>query len=62
MVYKHFTFVLGAILLCLSGSLDIELGDGTQLALKPGQSYHVGDGDSPHRSSTTTGANLFIVD
>jgi hypothetical protein len=52
----------GHVILCLSGTLDIALGDGTQLALKPGQSYHVGDGGSPHRSSTATGAQLFIVD
>jgi quercetin dioxygenase-like cupin family protein len=52
----------GHVLLCLSGSLEIEIKGGTQLALKPGQSYHVGDGDPPHRSSTTTGAKLFIVD
>jgi hypothetical protein len=52
----------GHVLLCLDGSLDIELGDGMRLAVKPGQSYHVGDGDPPHRSSTTTGAKLFIVD
>jgi hypothetical protein len=42
--------------------LDIELQDGTQLGLKPGLSYHVGDGDPAHRSSTATGVKLFIVD
>ena len=52
----------GHLILCLSGMLQIALADGTQLALKPGQSYHVGDGDPPHRSSTATGAQLFIVD
>ena len=52
----------GHVILCLSGGLDIELGDGQRLSLKPGQSYHVGDGDPPHRSSTRTGAKLFIVD
>jgi len=52
----------GHVILCLSGALDIELGDGTRLGLKQGQSYHVGDGNPPHRSSTTVGANLFIVD
>jgi hypothetical protein len=48
--------------LCLSGALDIELGDDKQLGLKAGQSYHVGEGDPPHRSSTIVGAKLFIVD
>jgi hypothetical protein len=52
----------GHVILCLAGVLDIELGDGRQLGLKPGQSYQVGDGDPPHRSSTATGAKLFIVD
>ena len=52
----------GHVVLCVSGEMTIELGDGTQMGLKPGQSYHVGDGDPPHRSSTTVGAKLFIVD
>lgn len=52
----------GHVILCLSGALEIELGDGKRLSLKPGQSYHVGDGDPPHRSSTAVGAKLFIVD
>ena len=52
----------GHVLLCLSGSLDISLRDGTNLQLKPGQSYHVGDGDPPHRSTSAMGATLFIVD
>jgi len=52
----------GHVLLCLEGSLDIELRDGQRLALAPGQSYHVGDGDPPHRSYTREGAKLFIVD
>jgi len=52
----------GHVILCLSGEIDIELGDGKRLGLKPGQSYHVGDGDPPHRSSTAVGAKLFIVD
>jgi len=52
----------GHVLLCLAGFLDIELGDGTRLCLKAGQSYHVGDGDPPHRSSAPEGATLFIVD
>ena len=52
----------GHVILCLSGFLDIELGDGSRLCLRPGQSYYVGDGDPPHRSSAPEGANLFIVD
>jgi hypothetical protein len=49
-------------ILCLSGLLDIELGDGARLCLKPGQSYRVGDGAPHHRSSAPEGAHLFIVD
>jgi len=52
----------GHVILCLNGFLDIELKDGTRLCLKKGQSYHVGDGDPPHRSSAPEGATLFIVD
>ena len=52
----------GHVIFCLSGMLDIELEDGTQLQLNAGQSYHVGDGDPPHRSRTSGGAQLFIVD
>lgn len=52
----------GHVLLCLSGSLEIEIQNGETLALKAGQSYHVGDGDPPHRSHTASGAKLFIVD
>jgi hypothetical protein len=52
----------GHIVLCLSGSLDIELRDGGRFGLAAGQSYQVGDGDPPHRSSTVVGAKLFIVD
>jgi len=52
----------GHVILCLSGSLQIALKDGTKLELHPGQSYHVGDGDPPHRSTTAEGATLFIVD
>src|SRR5579859_3566391 len=34
----------GHVIRCLSGSLDIELEDGTRFRLEPGKSYHVGDG------------------
>ncbi|OZI66436.1 DHCW motif cupin fold protein [Bordetella genomosp. 11] len=52
----------GHILLCLSGSLDTELEDGRRFTLQPGMSYQVADGAEAHRSSTSTGATLFIVD
>ncbi|MHA6160689.1 DHCW motif cupin fold protein [Pseudomonas sichuanensis] len=52
----------GHILLCLEGQLDTELDDGRRFTLKAGMSYQVGDNAEAHRSSTLTGAKLFIVD
>jgi quercetin dioxygenase-like cupin family protein len=52
----------GHILLVLSGELNTELEDGRRFTLKPGASYQVADGAERHRSSTATGATLFIVD
>jgi quercetin dioxygenase-like cupin family protein len=52
----------GHILLCLEGELHTELEDGRKFVLKPGMSYQVADNAEPHRSSTTIGARLFIVD
>lgn len=52
----------GHILLCLEGELLTELDDGRNFVLTPGLSYQVGDNAEAHRSSTTTGAKLFIVD
>ena len=52
----------GHVLLCLEGELHTELEDGRTFVLTPGMSYQVADGAEPHRSSTATGARLFIVD
>ena len=52
----------GHILLCLEGELHTELADGRRFTLRPGTSYQVADGAEEHRSSTATGARLFIVD
>lgn len=52
----------GHILLCLDGELQTELKDGRTFELRPGTSYQVADHTDPHRSSTTLGATLFIVD
>ena len=52
----------GHILLCLEGEMDTELEDGRVFKLTPGISYQVADGAKAHRSGTTTGAKLFIVD
>lgn len=52
----------GHILLCLEGELRTELDDGRCFTLTAGMSYQVADNAEPHRSSTATGAKLFIVD
>jgi hypothetical protein len=52
----------GHVLLCLGGELHTELEDGRRFVLTPGMSYQVADGAEAHRSSTTVGAELFIVD
>ncbi|HWX67609.1 MAG TPA: DHCW motif cupin fold protein [Rhodanobacter sp.] len=54
--------VKGHILLCIEGELHTELEDGRKFTLRPGMSYQVADHAEPHRSSTDTGARLFIVD
>jgi hypothetical protein len=53
----------GHILYVVDGELDTELKDGRSFKLTAGMSYQVSDsGDAPHRSSTRTGAKLFVVD
>lgn len=52
----------GHVLLVLEGELTTELDDGRTFVLTAGTSYQVADGANPHRSSTATGAKLFIVD
>jgi quercetin dioxygenase-like cupin family protein len=52
----------GHILLVLEGELETELADGRTFLLQPGMSYQVADEAEAHRSSTITGAKLFIVD
>lgn len=52
----------GHVVLCLEGELETTLSDGKSFTLTPGRSYQVADGESSHRSSTKTGAKLFILD
>jgi len=52
----------GHILFCLEGELVTELDDGRTFTLSPGTSYQVADNAEAHRSSTTSGAKLFVVD
>jgi hypothetical protein len=52
----------GHVVFCIEGELHTELKDGRSFVLKPGMSYQVADGAEPHRSSTASGARLFVVD
>ncbi len=53
----------GHVLFVLEGELVSELRDGREYRLTPGMSYQVSDeGDAAHRSRTTIGTKLFIVD
>jgi hypothetical protein len=53
----------GHILYVIEGELVTELKDGRKFTLTSGMSYEVSNfGDAAHRSATTTGAKLFIVD
>ena len=54
--------VKGHIIFCVQGELRTELKDGRSFVLTPGMSYQVADNAEPHRSSTTLGAKLFVVD
>lgn len=52
----------GHVLLVLEGTLVTELDDGRTFSLQAGESYQVGTDMEAHRSSTATGARLFVVD
>ena len=52
----------GHILLCLSGDLSTTLEDGRTFELGAGMSYQVADNAEKHRSASSSGAVLFIVD
>ena len=51
----------GHVLLVLEGELETELEDGRRFLLRPGMTYQVADAHEAHRSSTRSGARLFIV-
>ncbi|MDQ1741201.1 MAG: hypothetical protein QOE53_2853 [Pseudonocardiales bacterium] len=52
----------GHVLLVLRGELTTTLDNGEVVVLTEGQSYQVADDSQAHRSSTESGALLFIVD
>jgi quercetin dioxygenase-like cupin family protein len=52
----------GHILLVLKGELVTQLEDGRVFTLNEGMSYQVQHDGEAHRSTTTVGATLFVVD
>lgn len=52
----------GHIIYCLEGEMISELSDGSRHKLTKGMSYQVSDELSAHRTTTETGATLFVVD
>jgi hypothetical protein len=52
----------GYVVYVLDGELVTELRDGRSFVLRVGESYVVADDDGAHRSRTTAGARLLIVD
>ena len=52
----------GHIIYCVEGELETELKDGRKFILSQGMMYTVGDDCDAHRSSSTLGCRLFIVD
>ncbi len=52
----------GHIVHCLDGEFSSELQDGRTFQLKKGQTYVVSDEQSSHRSTTTHGVTLLIID
>lgn len=52
----------GHIILCLEGEMDSELDDGRVMKLSKGMCYFVGDNNEAHRTTTSGGCRLFIVD
>jgi hypothetical protein len=52
----------GHVVFVIEGELVTELRDGRSVTLGAGQGYVVADGDGAHRSRSSRGAKLFIVD
>lgn len=52
----------GHIVFCIEGEMVSELLDGRMLKLTKGMTYHVSDDVSSHRSLSTNGVKLLIID
>jgi hypothetical protein len=52
----------GHIIYCIEGEMTTELRDGKKYVLSEGMTYQVSDDASEHRSMTTKGVKLLIID
>lgn len=52
----------GHIVYCIEGEMTSELSDGRRFTISKGMTYQVSDNVSQHRSHTTEGVKLLIVD
>ena len=52
----------GHIIFCVDGEMETELKDGRKFTLTQGMMYTVGDDSDAHRTCTSKGCTLFIVD
>ncbi len=52
----------GHIIYCLEGEMNTELKDGRIMKLSRGMCYFVGDNNEAHKTFSTKGCKLFIVD
>lgn len=52
----------GHIIYCIEGEMTTELSDGTEHQMTAGMTYQVSDDLSSHRTYSTKGVKLFIVD
>lgn len=52
----------GHVLHCIEGEMTTELEDGRMMKMIAGMTYFVGDNNEAHRSFTSVGCKLFIVD
>jgi hypothetical protein len=52
----------GHVVYCLEGAMDTLLQDGRIMKLTAGTGYLVGDNSEAHRSASTDGCTIFVVD
>jgi quercetin dioxygenase-like cupin family protein len=52
----------GHIIYCIEGEMITELADGSEHILRKGMTYQVTDEASSHKSKTTEGVKLLIID